>query len=756
MRSLTRQAPEESRVMQTCQPLLDKYTERIISYLQADSDHPRLWLPGEGDDSPQWTADEDAELRGLRIPALPTPERPLYGPDLVLYHAGELETLDDAFSERLAAVMNSDSHSLIVNTSGTGKTRLLIEILSRSWGLFFTCSTDPVSSPYGSMDMTAMFNWLPTFQLDGLFLDRRLILHGQGSRTSKENLQRNRRIARSLIYCVLLARLLVFNHVCTIAARLGISDGVLRRRWLFLQLRPHELLNTEIFGMISRHLKVFPLETLISETRKAFELYGDRLQFVALDEAQVAASSFSTTFALSDDKTNAPVLWDIVRCMAIAYTRQHLLVSGTHADLHVVADAVSNIPSPYSGFRHVYSLGSFNTVKRTTSYLRHFLGDTFTDTDCAEVHSLFQGRHRLLTVFLANVLIHGYRDMDIIMNSLHELLTGYSRPDSEHFRLPYALIIQDNQLDICPVARQAREATFRYALTREPTVVVSDEAVSVVALGLGPFCEPKGLATICEPLVFYRLAGWVLKSSYFSIGGLIRHRLRVPDSPVRGIDIAAGLTSYLWTMFSDSGSELSNYLAFQGQVTPFWRSNRARLVLPARLRTGTADSEIPTEHSVTVARKPADVFEWLRAGRSAFLIPDADFGTDLLFCLAVNGVGTLLVTLFTEPFNAERPRRVSTVSPKGISSFYAHNRKSLISVLREAPPLPFDLGSKRRKPQFLRLNVLRLLCFARAGEPEQPYNPPVSTLATEALLKLKPAPELSFSTLDDIIWGAFA
>ncbi|EJD46501.1 hypothetical protein AURDEDRAFT_144635 [Auricularia subglabra TFB-10046 SS5] len=354
--------------------------------------------------------------------------------------------------------------------------------------------------------------------------------------------------------------------------------------------------------------------------------------------------------------------------------------------------------------------------------------------------------------------MHGYRDMDTIMNSLHELLTGYSRPDSEHFRLPYALIIQDDQLDICPVARQAREATFRYALTREPTVVLSDEAVSVVALGLGPFCEPKGSATICEPLVFYRLAGWVLNSSYFSIGGLIRHRLRVPNSPVRGIDIAAGLASYLWTMFSDSGSELSSYVAFQGQVTPFWRSNRARLVLPARLSAGTADADVPTEHSVTVARKPDDVFEWLRAGRSAFLIPDAGFGADLLFCLAVDGVGTLLVTVFAEPFNAERPRRVSTVSPKGISSFYAHsreNRRSLMSILREARPVPFDLGSKRRKPQSLRLNVLRVLCFARAAEPEQPYNPPVVTLDMDALLKLKHAPELSFSTLDDIVWGAF-
>ncbi|EJD46500.1 hypothetical protein AURDEDRAFT_184285, partial [Auricularia subglabra TFB-10046 SS5] len=287
--------------------------------------------------------------------------------------------------------MNSDSHSLIVNTSGTGKTRLLIEILSRSWGLFFTCSMDPVSSPYGSVDMASVFNWLPSLSLEGRVLRRKLILRGAGSRASKDDLERNRRIAHSLIYCVLLGRLLVFNHVCTVAAGLGISEDVLRRRWLFIQLRPHQLLGDEIFGMISRQLDDFSLDILMLETRTAFEKYGDRLQFVALDEAQVAASSFANAFALSDEKTNAPILREIVRCMATAYPRRRLLVAGTHANLRVVTDAVSDIPSPYTRFRHIYALGTFDTVERTTSYLRHFLGDTFTDSDCAEVHSLFQG-----------------------------------------------------------------------------------------------------------------------------------------------------------------------------------------------------------------------------------------------------------------------------------------------------------------------------------------------------------------------------
>lgn len=150
---LERDTQSTSPIIRVCQPLLDRCTDRILAYLQADRDHPRQWLPDESGHPPRWTADEDAELRDLHIPGLPTPKNPPYGPDLVLYRVGELETLDSGFSERLASVSNSDSHSLVVNTSGTGKTRLLLEILSRSWGFYFACSMDHVSSPYGSMDM---------------------------------------------------------------------------------------------------------------------------------------------------------------------------------------------------------------------------------------------------------------------------------------------------------------------------------------------------------------------------------------------------------------------------------------------------------------------------------------------------------------------------------------------------------------------------------------------------------------------------
>ncbi|EJD46455.1 hypothetical protein AURDEDRAFT_164287 [Auricularia subglabra TFB-10046 SS5] len=379
-------------MMEDCNRLLDIFTDRITAYLRADDEHPRTWLPRtKSDATPRWTEIEATELRAMQIPALPVPEREPYEPDMLLYRLGQLESLDDEFSDRLADVTESEAHSLIVNTSGTGKTRLLFEVLSRSWGLFFTCRASYVTDPYGSSDLGAALTDLPSFDVDGRLLQHQLRLGGDDPRSAEEDLRHNCRIAHLLIYSVILARLLVFNRFCIIGASLGISDQVLRRRWLLLQLRPAELLQSDPFGLITGRLNFFCLEDVVSETKRALAAYGNRLEFVALDEAQ-AALSFSRSFALSDGRTNAPVLREIVHCFASVFQTQRFLVAGTDCDLRIVEDAVSGIPSPYAGFRHVYALGSFDSLARTTAYLRHFFRETFTDADCLEAHGLFRGR----------------------------------------------------------------------------------------------------------------------------------------------------------------------------------------------------------------------------------------------------------------------------------------------------------------------------------------------------------------------------
>lgn len=293
--------------------------------------------------------------------------------------------------------------------------------------------------------------------------------------------------------------------------------------------------------------------------------------------------------------------------------------------------------------------------------------------------------------------------------------------------------------------RLVRQATFRFALTREPTVV-QDDTAAIVGLGIGLFCEPHASAILCEPLIFYRLLSWILQSKWADIGNYLRPRLKTPGASWRGAHVAAGIASYLWPAFSRAARRLDWCLEF-ADAPPFWTSRSARLVLPS--------GDHPADHGVSATLSPDEVLEWLRAGTSPFFIPDAAFGADLLFWLDVGDAGKLLVALTTDPFSAARPHRVQTVSPKDPSSFYAESpahREQLLAFLRSLPSIPFDVGSARRPAQRLTLNVLRVLCVARACKRSKPYNPPVATLDMGALLTLEHAPELDISVLDDIVW----
>ncbi|EJD35754.1 hypothetical protein AURDEDRAFT_147354 [Auricularia subglabra TFB-10046 SS5] len=775
-------ASRHPEIIQACQPLLDRFTARIAAYLQADSEHPRIWRPAYGsDENSRWSANKAAALEALQIPALPDPEDKPYRPDLLLHRLGQLESLDDTILARLASVVDSDSHSLIVNTSGTGKTRLVLEVLSRSWGLYLTCRASRLTDPYGSLDLGSALTSLPSFEVDGRVLHRRVVLQGPGSSSADDHLRHNRSIAHSLTYSVLLARLLVFNHFCAIADNLEIPEPVLRRRWLLLQLRPDFLLRNDPFSLISRRLNAFPLDGLVSETKIAFAPYGSRLQFVALDEAQVAVSTSSLAFASADRTTNAPVLREIVHCVASVFQRQRIVVAGTRCDPRIVDDALSGLASLHKGFEHVYALGSFDNIQKVSAYLRHFFGTTFTDRDCASLYRLFQGRHRFLTVYVFNLLILGEVKKDAVMNSLHHALTGDPRW-GRSICLPYNLIVENSQLDESRVSRQARRAAFRYALLRQPTTF-SEEAAHIVALGLGPFCDSGLSAVVFEPLVFYRLVGWLRESTQSDIGGLIRHRLRVPGAFMRGMDIAAGFAAYLWELFTGAEPSLDNILEYQGP--PLSPDNHpAALLISSQLQDHTFSLPLPSDISkrrrvsgrtttrketslprrvcfqsfsyaytvkpvpvIKVARTPDEVFEWLRSPEEEFLIPDDSFGADLLFFLRVEAIGKVLVAAFIDPFADIEPKPTSW--PGDLSSFYANspeNHDKLLSFLGHSRP------RAHRKTRH-QLNMLRMICCVELPATSCPV--PTVTLNMEKVLSLRHAPELTFSALDSITgWRA--
>ncbi|KZV84287.1 hypothetical protein EXIGLDRAFT_727445 [Exidia glandulosa HHB12029] len=143
-------APEHKPV-----PELDGHTKSTIrTFLSSPFSLP-VWNP----DPTLYTASDRQRLVDLHIPTVFTTHDELY-PDLNLYALGNLEVLDPEFTSRFDDFVSGDSHIALVNTSGSGKTRLLFETVHRRWGLYFNSSYEGVSNPLGSFDWTSSINRL--------------------------------------------------------------------------------------------------------------------------------------------------------------------------------------------------------------------------------------------------------------------------------------------------------------------------------------------------------------------------------------------------------------------------------------------------------------------------------------------------------------------------------------------------------------------------------------------------------------------
>ncbi|KZV95464.1 hypothetical protein EXIGLDRAFT_472392 [Exidia glandulosa HHB12029] len=272
---------EELVIPQRVLDLKDKIETFVREPLVLPSWVPkRTWNRRPGCDE-----DDMAHLTNLHIPVQ------TYGqdkPDMLLYQLGELRTLDPAFPDRLHAFVEGDDHLLLVNQSGTGKTRLLFETLCHHWGLYLTCAQDINLNPYGSHDITAVFIMLDRFR------HRVLELARLSSRSSK---------FKAAVYAnQMTARLLVQSH--------GVPDADARKKWLVLQLRPDDILDGRdlfldlVHDWESSDFDAWP------EIPRFMRNVGVLLEFVALDEAQMAGRAFRRSFTTADWKSYRPLLGD--------------------------------------------------------------------------------------------------------------------------------------------------------------------------------------------------------------------------------------------------------------------------------------------------------------------------------------------------------------------------------------------------------------------------------------------------------------
>ncbi|KAJ6602710.1 hypothetical protein DFH09DRAFT_1270572 [Mycena vulgaris] len=225
--------------------------------------------------------------------------------------------LDSILRERIKGVFNRKRRgNLLVNVSGSGKTRITFEGLCEDWGFYFICATD--SNRLGSSDLPTVIQTL-RLQLDGGL---------PFSRTPFE--------APYAVGIVAISPRLLFKNY---------------GRDIFYEL------SLRLEGYDDHYVED-QIEFLVSELQTLFGGYFHL--FFVLDEAQVGCETLSNAFWADGQ---CPVLPEIMRAWDVHFPDQELsfVVAGTKVPREVFRT--------WSDFHWTSDTGGFDDESRHRSYI---------------------------------------------------------------------------------------------------------------------------------------------------------------------------------------------------------------------------------------------------------------------------------------------------------------------------------------------------------------------------------------------------
>lgn len=255
------------------------------------------------------------------------------------------------------------------NTSGSGKTRLLLEGLCKKWGFYFTANNS--RDRVGSSDV--------------YYALRSVDLVSLPPEGYEKTLESNVASARRRFLFVLYIRSLTFRVFldCAIQVDGGLNEEH-KRRWLLFQLRSDQLVGHDRFGLLADELVGTHsdyLDRLISSELGYIRWLLDPSPiFCVLDEAQLLATMYNNCFRSDDGDEPRPIIRPITQLWSVYMPS--LIISGTRTPIKVMEDAhgsaVAKLPHPLT---IITNIGAFNDGKGQLEYLKQYLPPGYLDTD---------------------------------------------------------------------------------------------------------------------------------------------------------------------------------------------------------------------------------------------------------------------------------------------------------------------------------------------------------------------------------------
>ncbi|EEB90496.1 hypothetical protein MPER_11290 [Moniliophthora perniciosa FA553] len=344
-------------------------------------------------------------LQELKLPSSPNDT----GSPSLLFH-GLAILKSDSLTQTLTNVFRPHKHMLLVNVSGSGKTRIVLEGLSRNWGLYFVCHDDGTS--IGSQDLPVAIE--RRLKNQPLFKEKLLEDHSNPDVLSNQ-MAHNRDIADCIFAQVLLARLVIFEQFLD-SMKLDMENSencdrdvsAYRERWLQMQTRPG-LLNghSDIFASLVEAISAdnHSLDILASEVSRVRDSVLKKLPvddtsrlFLVIDEAQVAANTFPRAFKSSGQhlkggvsRKDRPVLRQIVygwsELLKVSETRMcaSYVITGTGVSLLDITEAVASSTGKNSGFGTAYLTGAFDSAETQRVYIAKYVPEVILNSEIGKI-----------------------------------------------------------------------------------------------------------------------------------------------------------------------------------------------------------------------------------------------------------------------------------------------------------------------------------------------------------------------------------
>ncbi|CAK5267463.1 unnamed protein product [Mycena citricolor] len=451
--------------------VLDSYSSELDSFSRQAPPFRLLdWSSDTAD------ADDQAHIASLKIPAVArSPRTPL----LLLRNLGSFFK-DSALRERLGRIFAQGKHTFLVNASGTGKTRLLIEGLCQHWGIYIVAETDVDGYGAGDLNDILTTNLRCTYDFD-------LPTTSQGFRVAA---------VQSCMGGLLLCRLLVLDVFLDLRLRGEADVEDHKILWTLLQVLPKALGSRQnIFGKLLVSANALHDDFIADYLSFLHSKFCERLRddfhpFIILDEAQVVFNHFHDRDLLRDaDGSPYPLLRELVDGLVASYPVDEcsLIVAGTD----IPSDGFSRSPH---------------------SHLHRWISDTGAFDDEAR-HKAYVTQHRITDSLMYSLLRNGFKSPHRILSAHFYVISGFYPPDDNPFiraEVPINADIIYPRINFSVLKHPAyslRSAAIRLVLLRYATTGSHGrpfglEHINLVTDAFGRFCdENRSQIVFDEPLL---------------------------------------------------------------------------------------------------------------------------------------------------------------------------------------------------------------------------------------------------------------